>query len=309
MTDASIDGNPVRAAGFHRHIEACNPPLTEPFLPWLVDDQVVGWLRPAFADRLRRFPEVFELGDTRVRLAAGVSGFDERSAALAGVTRELAVEGVIPPPMNEPYPVTPGGRESALAVVDRAAVAVFGVRSFGQHLNGFVRRDDGIHMWIGRRARDRLLFPGALDNMVAGGLPYTLGLQQNLVKECEEEAGVPAELARRALAVGALSYNRVAPHGFRRDVLYCYDLELPGDFVPVNTDGEVEEFMLLPLSEVARIVHDTDEFKLNCNLVVIDFLIRHGWLAPDSGDYLELVLGLRQPVKDLPNPGVAGEIG
>ncbi|MCB1727966.1 MAG: NUDIX domain-containing protein, partial [Gammaproteobacteria bacterium] len=178
------------------------------------------------------------------------------------------------------------------------AAAYFGVRSFGQHLNGFVRRPDGIHMWIGRRARDRLLFPGALDNMVAGGLPHALGLDENLVKECREEAGVPEALARKAVPVGALSYNRVAPRGFRRDVLYCYDLELPEDFVPQNTDGEVEAFMLLPLAEVAAIVHETDDFKLNCNLVIIDFLIRHGWLDPQTPEYLALVLGLRQPLAD-----------
>ena len=90
----------------------------------------------------------------------------------------------------------------------------------------------------------------------------------------------------------------MAPRGFRRDVLYCYDLELPEDFVPQNTDGEVEAFMLLPLAEVAAIVHETDDFKLNCNLVIIDFLIRHGWLDPQTPEYLALVLGLRQPLAD-----------
>jgi hypothetical protein len=79
-------------------------------------------------------------------------------------------------------------------------------------------------------------------------------------------------------------------------VLYCYDLEVPADFVPRNTDGEVESFHLLPLDEVARLVAQTDEFKLNCNLVVIDFLIRHGWVDPSSPAYLPLALGLRQPL-------------
>ncbi len=266
-------------------------------MPWCVDDQVVGWVRPRFVQELRRFPAVFELDDEReLRLVPGLQGFAQRTTALEEVARELAALGVTPRFMHEPYAVTAAGRESALCAVDRSAAAYFGVRSFGQHLNGFVRRDDGIHMWLGRRARDRLLFPGALDNMVAGGLPHALGLRENLIKECGEEAGVPESLARQAVAVGAVSYNRVAERGFRRDVLYCYDLELPQDFVPANTDGEVEEFLLLPLDEVAALVRDTDEFKLNCNLVVIDFLIRHGWMDPQSEEYLALVLGLRQPL-------------
>ena len=284
---------------FLRHVAACNPPVREIFWPWRIDDTVVGWVRPAFAVELKRFPEVFGFGERELRLSDGLQGFAERSAALDGVARELAGSGVTPTYMGEPYAVTPAGREAALCVVDRAAAAYFGVRSFGQHLNGFVRRPDGMHMWIGRRARDRLLFPGALDNMVAGGLPHSLGLEENLVKECGEEAGVPEALAGKAVPVGAVSYNRVAERGFRRDVLYCYDLELPDGFVPVNTDGEVEEFMLLPLAKVAEIVRETDDFKLNCNLVVIDFLIRHGWMDPQSREYLALVQGLRQPLTAL----------
>jgi hypothetical protein len=69
---------------------------------------------------------------------------------------------------------------------------------------------------------------------------------------------------------------------------------LPADFQPECTDGEVEEFMLLPVEEVAEITRDTDDFKLNCNLVVIDFLIRHGYLTAEDMDYDLLVSGLHQ---------------
>lgn len=292
--------------GYLRHVAACNPPIDEPFRPWLIDGRVVGWMRPRIADELRRYPQVFRVGDSAVQLVAGLDGFDARSAALDDVARGLADDGVIPPHQSEPYAVTPGGRELALCVVDRAAAAAFGVRAFGQHVNGYVRCADGIRMWLGRRSRDRLLFPGALDNMVAGGLPYGLELEENLVKECAEEAGLDAALSRTAVPTGAVSYVRAAPRGLRRDVLYCYDLALPEDFVPRNTDGEVEEFLSLPLAEVAAIVHETDDFKPNCNLVVIDFLIRHGWLDPRSPEYLSLVWGLRRPLDNVDFPAGGG---
>jgi hypothetical protein len=78
--------------------------------------------------------------------------------------------------------------------------------------------------------------------------------------------------------------------------MYCYDLELPEDFVPRCTDGEVDAFYRLPVAEVARLVRDTDEFKLNCNLVIIDFLVRHGVLSQDDPDYLPILHGLRSPL-------------
>ena len=78
--------------------------------------------------------------------------------------------------------------------------------------------------------------------------------------------------------------------------MYCYDLELPADFRPVNTDGEVAGFELQPIEEVMARVRDTEDFKINCNLVIIDFLIRHGLIGPDEPDYLDLIQGLRSPL-------------
>ena len=284
--------------GYLRHLEACNPAITERFLPWYVAGQVVGWVRPTLAQRLREYPEVFGVTDGFVELRPELDDFHGRSEALARVGEALGREGLVTPPMGEPYPVTPAGREQALCVMDRAVAAFFGVRAFGQHLNGYVRTSEGIYMWVGRRARDRLIFPGRLDNMVAGGLPWGVSLAENLEKECMEEAGVPAELARQAVPVGLVSYNRVAERGYRPDVLYCYDLELSPGFEPQNTDGEVESFSLLPLEEVARLVRETDEFKLNCNLVIVDFLIRHGYIEPHDPEYLALATGLRRPIGD-----------
>ncbi len=51
--------------------------------------------------------------------------------------------------------------------------------------------------------------------------------------------------------------------------------------------------MRLPLPEVAEFVATTDQFKDNCNLVIIDFLIRHGYLTPDMPGYCRLLTGLR----------------
>ena len=60
------------------------------------------------------------------------------------------------------------------------------------------------------------------------------------------------------------------PEGLRRDLLHCYDLDLPEDFVPRAADGEVESFELWPIARVLQTVRDTDDFKFNVNLVLID---------------------------------------
>lgn len=277
-----------------RHIHACHNFRDDQSAPrFVVAGQPVGFVRPDLVARLLDEPIFVSFDDNALHLHNDLNSFNARSAALAELVQRLHAEAVVPLLLNEPYPVTAGAREDALCVVDRACASLFGLKTFGQHMNGYVRRADGVHMWIGRRAKDKPILPGKLDQLVAGGLPYGIGLQENLIKECYEEAGIDQATAERAKPVGVISYDAITPRGIKQELLYCYDLELNANFVPRCTDGEVDEFLLLPLDEVARLVHDTNEFKANCNLVIIDFLIRHGYLSPDEPDYIALVKGLR----------------
>lgn len=275
-------------------ITALNQCGSKHYLPLLVADSTVGRVDAAFARQLARWPEVFVVAEDEVRLADEIEGFDARSRAVAGVVDALRAEGVIARHHGEPYRVAADFAAPALLTIDRASVAYFGVRAYGQHLNGYVRDGDALLMWLGRRSRSKPSYPGMLDQLVAGGLPHGIPLQDNLAKECWEEAAIPAELARQAIPVGTVSYCRETDTGIKADLLFNYDLELPAGFVPRANDGEMEEFLLLPLAEVARLVEHSEEFKDNCNLVVIDFLIRHGFLRPEHPEYTALCQGLHQ---------------
>jgi isopentenyldiphosphate isomerase len=275
-------------------VKACNTANIGDYIPFFIEQQQTGWIKPAFAKKLASWPDIFILNDESVRLTDSIQEFKKRSETVDKTIHALVQKGVITIHLDEPYPVTAGDRNQAVMTLDRSAVPYFGLRSFGQHLNGFVRKSDGIHLWIARRARDRYVAPGKLDNMVAGGLPWHISLEENLIKECTEEAGMDESLTRQALPTGTISYLAESEKGIKPDTLYCYDIELPDDFTPVCTDGEVESFELMPVSKVMEIIRDTDEFKLNCNLVIIDFLIRHGQLDPDQAGYAELVSSLHQ---------------
>lgn len=261
-------------------------------MPLLYQQQRIGYLREPFARTVAAWGELFRLTADGLELRAEGADIEERSRPWNQMLNELKEQGGLEYITGEPYPVTPAGREQTLFVIDRAAAPLFGIRAFGQHINGFVRRPEGLKLWIGKRSADRRNFPGKLDHLVAGGLPYSISLEQNLIKECREEAGIPEELARRAVSTGALTYVAESSRGLKPDTLYCYDLELPADFVPSCTDGEVEKFELWSVQRVMEVMTSAPSFKLNCNLVLIDFFIRHGYIPPDHADYLYLVSGL-----------------
>jgi 8-oxo-dGTP pyrophosphatase MutT (NUDIX family) len=278
-----------------RHIRHCNEYRPERFLPLWHDGQRVGLIRRNNAEALRRFPGIFAVTADDVRLIAG-GGFADISAALDDVVEHLVSAGFLPKWRNEFFAAAPRWGARPHFKLDRSAVPFFGVRAYGVHLNGFVRDGDTLKLWVGRRAADKKVAPDKLDNLVAGGIGHDHGLAATLIKEAAEEADMPRALAARAVPVGALSYRMETDRGLRDDVLFVYDLDVPADFVPRNTDGEIVSFALMDAREVVDRVRGTDDFKFNVNLVIIDFALRHGLVTPDEPDYLDLATGLRRPI-------------
>lgn len=281
--------------GFLAHIKRLNNWNPTGFCPWWVDGERVGFLRSALAERLLAFSEVFVSYRTGLTLAPDLTGFEDRTEGLHQVALVLVGDGLMEAPTGEWYSVGVHHGKVPLAL-DRAFAPYFGIRALGQHLNGFVRRPEGLHLWVARRATDRHHFPDRLDNLVAGGLPHGVSFSDNLAKEGWEEASIPPELIRLAHPVGAITYCCETSAGLKPDTLYCYDLALPEGFTPICNDGEVAAFHLWPVAHVMEIVMDTQAFKPNCNLTIIDFLVRHGFIGPEDPDYLEIAQGLRLPL-------------
>ncbi len=274
------------------------------FLPFSVGGIRVGCVKHAFAEMLTRWPDVFRVEDEGVTLAASLNAgavpADERTRAVAEVLAVMRDEGHIDGWRDELYPVNRRWSEPALLLIERAAVPWLGVRGYGVHMNGYVRTANGLKMWVAKRSLNKPTGPGKLDQIVAGGQPAGIGLRENLIKECQEEAAIPAHISRQARAVGAISYTLETEVGFRPDLIFNFDLELPDSFSPANTDGEVEEFYLWPIERVMETVRDSDAFKFNCALVVLDFLVRHGYIAADEPDYSDIVEGLRARAEQPP---------
>jgi 8-oxo-dGTP pyrophosphatase MutT (NUDIX family) len=263
------------------------------YRPFTIDGVQVGRIGQATARLLAAFPDTFRVAEREVALAGPPDDLDGRSERVHAVLETLAGRGDLPALRGETYGVSEGWGVPARLRLDRGVVPAFGVKSYGVHVNGVVRAAGGLKMWIARRAPDKRVAPDKLDHMVAGGLGHGYSARATLVKEAAEEADLPADVARRARPVGALSYVTELERGLRDDTLFLYDLELPADFVPRNTDGELTGFELWDAAEVMARVRDTDDFKFNVAPVLIDFFLRHGLLDPDTEpDYLAIVAGL-----------------
>lgn len=231
--------------------------------------------------------------------AAG-SSLESRTQAVARVMQKLRDEGVVNGWRDELYPVADTFYGEPVFLMERAAVSLLGVLEYGVHINGLVKESPGKapKMWIARRSKTKSKFPGMLDHLVAGGQPAGLGLMDNVIKECEEEAGIPEELVRAGIqATGAISYEGWDPKSSKisRVVLFNYDLYLPSDFVPKAVDGEVEEFFLWSIDQTkeSMALNFPDPIKPNCYVVIIDYLLRLGFISPETPGYLDVLRELR----------------
>ena len=227
------------------------------YVPFMAGGRRIGWLQPELAARLAGWPAVFTSGPEKVVLVD--------ATGLGSVVEKLAQDGFIPGWRNERY------RIEDLFDIERAAARPFGLTTQAVHVNGIV----GERMWLARRSATKPIDPGMLDNLVGGGVSVGFSVEATLVKEAWEEAGIPAQLARKAKPGGAISVLREVPEGVQSETISVYDLELPADFRPQNQDGEVSEFKLVTFAEVEREV-----LAYEAGLVALDYLRRRRARGP-----------------------------
>ncbi len=270
------------------HIKNCNRYKSDDFIPFIVAGKQYGRITKVFSKHLTRWEDVFNFSDFGITLNPTLSTPEVRTKAIAPILKLLHEEGIIDSWVGELYAVNNYYGEVPVFLMERAAVSFFGVRGYGVHANGLVEKPDGTYIWIARRTENKPFWPGKLDQMVAGGQPAGLGRVENLIKESAEEANIPESIIGTPELASTLHYRGASSRGMNVDTLFNYDLYLPEDFVPENTDGEVDEFILISLNEMAYITETTNDFKDNCNLVNIDLLIRRGLINGSHPEFNEI---------------------
>eukprot|EP01034_Spumella_vulgaris_P007698 gene7698-9807_t len=188
---------------FLDHIRRCNNADLAQFEPWFVGPHRAGFVHRDFAADAVQDSGLFERRDGAWHLDPRLDTPQTRTAEVRAFLLALRERGYFKGLWREEsYAVAPQDGAPFLMAMERSAVPWFGVRAGGPHMTGFVRRADGLHIWVPRRSYEKPTFPGQLDNTVAGGQPAGLGLHENLVKECGEEASIPPELARQESPLG-----------------------------------------------------------------------------------------------------------
>jgi hypothetical protein len=211
---------------------ASSTPVGHMFLP--VFHQLVADIRDALLpklDGLGSYPTAG--GAARLYFTDACTTFADRSAVMAAIAASWRGRDLFKDALggwrDELYTIygpedshTDGadecwGRNGAFAL-ERAACALFGVGTFGIHVNGYVEDADGeTRVWVPRRSKTKQTFPSMLDQIVAGGLTHGLAPDICVVKECAEEASIPEALVLergRLKSAGVITYTTRVAEGW-----------------------------------------------------------------------------------------------
>ena len=258
------------------------------FIPFRISGVALGHVRRDLADRLRGWPEVFHVSPSDVSLVEALDTPSRRTTALADVVWTLHGEGLVTGWRAEASAVAPVFGEAPLFYIERAALHFFGLPLYAVQVHGFIGRGAGCRLWLARRSAAKPVDPGLLDTLVGGGIGNDLGIRETLLKECVEEAGISASLAAHVVPAGAIQTGRPVADGWHAEIQFTHDLELLGDFQPANEDGEVSEFLLLPLSQILEMMADTDDLTVEACAAIADFMMRTRFIDPHEPDALAL---------------------
>ncbi|MFM7461174.1 MAG: DUF4743 domain-containing protein [Burkholderiales bacterium] len=272
---------------------ACTFDPSDSLLPFNVEGVLVGWMKKSFAERLEEWPELFVMRPRGVGMIGDFPDAEHRSAAMAEVVESLATQDVIRGWRNELVDVGETFHAPPLLHIERAASRYFGFTMYSSHLNGLTARHGQPYMWLAKRAATKYMDPGKLDNIAAGRIARGYTPVSTLIKESFEEAGIPNDLARQARAAGAVRCKQKVEEGLHNEVIFVHDLILPDSFVPTPQDGEVESFECVPVADLLKRLERPSQFTIDSALVIVDCLIRRGYINSDREDYLDLLHAMR----------------
>jgi len=282
-------------------IMECNQYNTEDFIPFFIDSLILGYIHKKNRSLFVALDSVFvftELqGQEAITFHQTINDFNSRTQAANKIAQNWYQSGILSSWVGEQYDVNTGFNQPSFFTIERAAASLLGIKKYGIHLNAWVEKQGEMYLWVAKRAMDKHTFPGRLDHLVAGGHGSGYSIKETMIKECGEEANIPPAIAQQAQPVSMISYVMDNKQKLQQDNLFVYDLLLDADFLPHNTDGEAEEFYLWPVDKVLQRVANSRDYKTNCNLVIIDFAIRHGFLKPDEPYYSDICSGLHSKVE------------
>jgi len=235
--------------------------------PLTVAGRAAGWITARATESIRDLPWV-RVADEVVHVCRADTSKPQLDHNLACIAQTLRDAGCLRGWRDELLDVVAEGQ--TIAVLERAAMRPLGLLTRAIHLNAWT--PDG-HLWAAQRAQTKSTDPGLWDTLVGGLCAAGESLEDSLLRESWEEAGLrPADLAARTPPCTILRMHRCLPEGMQIEDVIVSECVLPAAVLPVNKDGEVSCIRAFAPETLWRMMQD-GAFTLEAELVILHSLL------------------------------------
>jgi len=198
----------------------------------------------------------------RLGLAGPWEGLAHTPLSLDGLAQALKSSGLVPTWREERLAVS-DEQGRAVASVERGAARWLGITVQSVHLVGVV---PGVGIWVQQRAWDKAEDPGRWDTLMGGTVAWGESVHATLRRETAEEAGLDLDGLLGLVDHGVIDVARPGNDAnqwtYHADRIHCFGAQVPVGSQPMNTDGEVAQFALLPTADLERWIEE-DRFTVD----------------------------------------------
>jgi len=267
-------------------------------------DGVVGFVRNDRVPLLTHYTDVFKIQDGKLVLQDS----DDVEIQWQMVINQLRDQGHVNPWRGDHFSVHYAHTKKELLQVDRGASTFFGTFVEGVHMNGYKVGADGYkYVVLQKRAAHLKFAPGAYDTLVGASLPKHVDPVCQIVNEAYYEAGLITGRPNKYRQINPITYWwERGNDGVVPERVHIFDVELPWDWEPCPKDGEAEKFDTVRADHLRAILENAEDitasktgkgkFKVNSGLIMVDFLMRHDYVAKGDPTYPKIKQMLRTPL-------------
>ena len=253
---------------------SANQPPLRARVPLWAGESVIGSVETDFLDQIVSLPNALSHHQLLIKEQPAALGWrlmGDVTLSLNRVAVALRDAGLAGAWRDEQLAVTDqwGHRKGT---IERAAVRPLGITTLAVHLVG--QTTDG-RFWVQQRALDKSNDPGLCDTLTGGMVSSCETVDAALARETWEEAGLQIADLQCVRYGGCLSTSRPAHDGggagYVHEQIEWYCCTVPDGMLPVNQDGEVEEFRLMDTAQLLEAMQ-RGEFTLEAALILADVM-------------------------------------
>jgi 8-oxo-dGTP pyrophosphatase MutT (NUDIX family) len=140
-----------------------------------------------------------------------------------------------------------------VGAIERGAVRPLGLATQAVHLVGWGPGGPDSGIWVQQRAWDKASEPGLWDTLMGGMVAASDTLHSALERETWEEAGLRLDQVTDLRPGGGVNLRRPSSSGgmaYMVEHIAWFSCNVPAGVVPLNQDGEVQQFRLLQRAEL-----------------------------------------------------------